>query len=470
MEATYGIGITNRYALFLEEGEDPFEALKEKPKKTTEKSADTAAKTGATKPAEVKGKVGTAAAQPPAKKAVLKETQANVIKPSEQNKPREDGYRSGLGPRPPRGDRGGRFPNSLPREERNNRRNEGPREFGSVNNTEGVAPGTGADGEYRPRSAYRGERGAFRGGDRGGRGRGRGRGGAQDTRNKRDFDRQSGSDKSGVKPIEKREGSGAHNWGSVQDEIEGQLEPAVEEVTEGEADVSAPGEVTEVKESEEVAPVAPEEEEPKELTLDEWKALQGERKKPEFNIRKPGEGEDNSQWKKTFVLDKKKDDDEDEDEIIDLTAEYPQRAGRQKRLDIDIRFADSRRGERGGRGRGRGRGEGGFRGDRGGFRGEGGEQREGGGGGYRGGFRGDREGGEQQREGGGYRGGFRGDREGGEQQREGGYRGGYRGDREGGERGNFRGNYRGRGRGGNRGPSMPVAPKVDDEKDFPKLG
>lgn len=78
-----------RYALFLEEGEDPFEALKEKPKKTTEKSADTAAKTGATKPAEVKGKVGTAAAQPPAKKAVLKETQANVIKPSEQNKPRE---------------------------------------------------------------------------------------------------------------------------------------------------------------------------------------------------------------------------------------------------------------------------------------------------------------------------------------------------------------------------------------------
>ena len=116
-----------------------------------------------------------------------------------------------------------------------------------MNNTEGVAPGTGADGEYRPRSAYRGERGAFRGGDRGGRGRGRGRGGAQDTRNKRDFDRQSGSDKSGVKPIEKREGSGAHNWGSVQDEIEGQLEPAVEEVTEGEADVSAPGEVTEVK-------------------------------------------------------------------------------------------------------------------------------------------------------------------------------------------------------------------------------
>ena len=61
--------------------------------------------------------------------------------------------------------------------------------------------------------------------------------------------------------------------------------------------------------------MAPEDEEPKELTLDEWRALRGERKKPEFNIRKPGEGEDNSQWKKTFVLDKKKDDDESEEEI-----------------------------------------------------------------------------------------------------------------------------------------------------------
>ena len=256
------------------------------------------------------------------------------------------------------------------------------------------------------------------------------------------------------------------------------------------------------REGEETAPVVPEDEEPKELTLDEWRALRGERKKPEFNIRKPGEGEDNSQWKKTFVLDKKKDDDEEEDEIIDLTAEYPQRAGRQKRLDIDIRFSDSRRGsDRGGRGRGRGRGEGGFRGDReggdrggyrndrGGYRGdrEGGEQREGGGGGYRGGYRGDREGGDQ-REGGGYRGGYR---EGGEAREGGGYRGGYRGgDREGGERGGYRGGdrdggergtYRGGGGyrggrgsrggpGGHRGPPMPVAPKVDDEKDFPALG
>ena len=175
-----------------------------------------------------------------------------------------------------------------------------------------------------------------------------------------------------------------------------------------------------------------EEQGPQELTLDEWRAIRGERKKPEFNIRKPGEGEDNSQWKKTFVLDKKKDDDEDEEEIVDYTAEYPQRVGRQKFLDIDIRFSDSRRGERGGRGRG-GAGRGG---ERGGYRGERSERTEG--------YRGDRP---ADRGEGGFRGGER---------------GAYRGNR--GARGS-RGAYTPRG-----GPAPRAAPKVDDEKDFPALG
>lgn len=80
-----------RYALFLEEGEDPLEVIKEKTKKPAEKSADAATKSGSVKPAEVKGKAGGAPNQPAAvkKTAVLKETQANVIKPTEQNKPRE---------------------------------------------------------------------------------------------------------------------------------------------------------------------------------------------------------------------------------------------------------------------------------------------------------------------------------------------------------------------------------------------
>lgn len=46
------------------------------------------------------------------------------------------------------------------------------------------------------------------------------------------------------------------------------------------------------------------EEGPKEMTLDEWKAMQDkERAKVEFNIRKVNEGED---WQKGFVLHKSK--------------------------------------------------------------------------------------------------------------------------------------------------------------------
>jgi len=51
------------------------------------------------------------------------------------------------------------------------------------------------------------------------------------------------------------------------------------------------------------------EEGPKEMTLDEWKAMQDkERAKVEFNIRKPNEGAD-SQWKKGYVLHKSKSED-----------------------------------------------------------------------------------------------------------------------------------------------------------------
>lgn len=56
-------------------------------------------------------------------------------------------------------------------------------------------------------------------------------------------------------------------------------------------------------------------EEPKEMTLDEYKQQQAAaRILPKYNLRKPGEGEDNAQWKKTFRLEKKKLDDEEEDE------------------------------------------------------------------------------------------------------------------------------------------------------------
>lgn len=131
---------------------------------------------------------------------------------------------------------------------------------------------------------------------------------------------------------------------------------------------------TETKEGEPEAEQAPVEEEPKELTLDEWKAQRAGRQKPQFNIRKAGEGEDPSQWKKMYELNRKKD---GNDEVIVVTdflyvccvncenckkkdtddeeydaSEYPQRVGRQKHLlDIDIHFNDTRR-SGGGRSRG----------------------------------------------------------------------------------------------------------------------
>jgi plasminogen activator inhibitor 1 RNA-binding protein len=50
----------------------------------------------------------------------------------------------------------------------------------------------------------------------------------------------------------------------------------------------------------------PKDESPKEMTLDEWKAVQDkERAKVEFNIRKANEGAD---WKKGYVLHKSKKD------------------------------------------------------------------------------------------------------------------------------------------------------------------
>jgi plasminogen activator inhibitor 1 RNA-binding protein len=56
----------------------------------------------------------------------------------------------------------------------------------------------------------------------------------------------------------------------------------------------------------EAAPVE-QEEESKEMTLDEYKRLQSleGKKKPKFDIRKPGEGQDTSKWKNTYLLDNK---------------------------------------------------------------------------------------------------------------------------------------------------------------------
>lgn len=183
---------------------------------------------------------------------------------------------------------------------------------------------------------------------------------------KREFDRQSGSDKTGVKAIDKRDGAGAHNWGSVKQEIDDINKSNSN--TNSNANADADATLTDKEESgndqsNEQVPANEEEEAAKEMTLDEWKALREQRSKPQYNIRKAGEGEDTSQWKKMTVLNKKKEGDSEEEFEYDPSL-YPQRVGRLQRIvDIQFKFNDDRRSGNSGFGRNRG-GPGGGRGPR----------------------------------------------------------------------------------------------------------
>jgi plasminogen activator inhibitor 1 RNA-binding protein len=55
--------------------------------------------------------------------------------------------------------------------------------------------------------------------------------------------------------------------------------------------------------------------------LDEYKALKGNRQKPTYNLRKAGEGEDLTQWKKMYALKKKEGEEDDEEEEVCRTVE-----------------------------------------------------------------------------------------------------------------------------------------------------
>ncbi|EDV42258.2 LOW QUALITY PROTEIN: uncharacterized protein Dana_GF17890 [Drosophila ananassae] len=88
----------------------------------------------------------------------------------------------------------------------------------------------------------------FRGGERG------------EKFGKREFDRQSGSDKTGVKAIDKRDGGGAHNWGSPKQDIE--------DLKTGESAPQADKDDS-VNEVSAEAAIAAEEDESKQMTLDE---------------------------------------------------------------------------------------------------------------------------------------------------------------------------------------------------------
>lgn len=167
-----------------------------------------------------------------------------------------------------------------------------------------------------------------------------------------------------MKSVDKKGGEGAFNWGTVNDDLEVQLSPFGEENATETAEKSGDDTAT----TENPADTSKEEEQPtgegvvpddaKEMTLDEYKREQEQkRSRASFNIRKPGEGEENSQWKKMFVLKKKinEEGEEEEEEETDEEDEYTRRGRQRQLVEIEINFADQRRG-RGGRGRGLGRG------------------------------------------------------------------------------------------------------------------
>lgn len=169
------------------------------------------------------------------------------------------------------------------REQRFNRKNRENRENQPLNNSDGSAGGNRAGGNRNDRGQNRRQFG------------------------KREFDRQSGSDKTGVKAVDKRDGAGAHNWGTHKQDIDDYQKgydnnDDKKEDKANNSDAKVDGEQNGKDANEQVQI----EEEAKEITLDEWKAQRAERAKPQYNIRKAGEGEDTSQWKKMIALDNRK--------------------------------------------------------------------------------------------------------------------------------------------------------------------
>ncbi|XP_059689792.1 intracellular hyaluronan-binding protein 4 [Gavia stellata] len=198
-----------------------------------------------------------------------------------------------------------------------------------------------------------------RGGGRGGM-RGRGRGGGInrsfdgfDQKGKREFERQSGNDKTGMKADDKKGGSGACNWGTVKDDTSGMEQTAPMEETAETAE--QPG-ASEGEPLNKVAEGEPMEEVVQEMTLDEWKNLQQQnRPKPEFNIRKP----ESTVPSKAVVIHKSKYSDDLQKEDFEDDSHVFRRPVNDITSQLDINFGSlprpgrGSRGARGGRGHGR---------------------------------------------------------------------------------------------------------------------
>lgn len=351
MDFEYGCSTVNKFA-FLDENEveDPSDLLAQ----VTLAKGEAAAKTAKeTKKADTKGKktdqkkTGKDTKKPlqPSDNAVKKtgdkQDGKKEYKGRDQNKPSGDLAKENRGPRRQEGDR-------PPRRSGEGFRPRPNRQFDSEGNAVENTEGENFRGGYRgPRGqgGYRGNRGPRRDGE----GEGEGR----------RFDRHSGSEKTGIKAVDKKDGAGKGNWGTATDEVVIEETLGETPAAEGETGKDWAERVDENEEKKEEVP----EEDTLFMTLEEYKALKSQiNKRNDFNIRRPGEGEDQSKWGKTYVLPKKVDDEDeeddeedDEDEDAEDEPEDLQKKELIKSMQSAFKFESTNQSDRGGRGdRGRG--------------------------------------------------------------------------------------------------------------------
>ncbi|KAG7227242.1 hypothetical protein INR49_013902 [Caranx melampygus] len=381
LQEGFGCVVTNRFDQLLDDESDPFEILKAAENKKKEGAA-----AGSTKTAAQAAKQPKKESQKDRKNPLLdkkEESQAPVPlkkegirrvgrRPDQQGQPGSQ-HQGGQGEGRPGDKRPDRRP---PRERRFEKPAEDKPEGGGEFSTDKPSGDRPREGVVAAGVGVVEEDGAW----------------AEETAstpvaNETSTDTAAVTNRDNQKTEEKRSGSGSHNWGNVKDEVSEAEQTAAPETTpEGEENAPAGSENKE-NEVEEVK-----NEGPREMTLDEWKAMQDkERTKVEFNIRKPNEGAD-SQWKKGYVLHKSKSEDRPVGALIDAseteadshtlyhkgtTDESSDHHFRKPANDItsqlEINFGDlgrpgrGRGGARGGRG---GRGGGGSRTARGGGRSE----------------------------------------------------------------------------------------------------
>ncbi|XP_025831751.1 plasminogen activator inhibitor 1 RNA-binding protein-like [Agrilus planipennis] len=316
MESDYGIGIRNRYAVFLDDESDPIDFIKKKEEERKLKKKTKSFEKECRVKIEVPNKIKKTQSS---KGDSLKPSSQKEIKEERQTVKANDDTQQDWKKRENKQQINGR--GDAKRDDENILTN---KEL--ISNYEIIKKHNSKNANYR----------------------------GQKMRNpkRREFDRQSGTNKTGIKSMEKREGNGAYNWGSHKGVIE---EAQTQNNLSGWGDeernevepITKPPEMTditdEIKENEENV----ETEEPLELTLDEWKAQReaqlANRNRPQYNIRKAGEGEDPNKWKEMYEL-RRKDEENDFDEGEYDPNKYPQRVGRQRYLlDIEIHFNNERR-------------------------------------------------------------------------------------------------------------------------------